>query len=225
MQMYMNVVFKTIGIFFFVIFLQGCKDDDCPEQTSIIGTYTVDVRVTKRPPVIHYTFGRPDSIPYDHQIIYGEIMDTTQVVCCLGQLPLEDSCYTSYSLQNIKIYKENNQYYLQNSISFNLYEEQITFHIPLTKLGDSLIHDKNRSDHISHFIRNKSKMPSTANSYPSSFDLLYFSIEDKSSDVLKGKWVFKDYSGDNCGTDTMSNGRKYPCKMGEFAELTFTRTD
>ena len=219
---------KTSHYIFFIlaagISLSGCDDKECVKKDCITGTYTMDIKVQKHVPVIKYDFGRPDVIPYDHQIIYNEVMDTTQEVCCLGRLPLEDSCYNSYTLDGpgLRIFEHNGQLYFKNGIGINSSGERVTFDILLTERGDSLIFDKSTSPSIGYFHRpsNDGIVNSSGNTWPDGFDLLYLSIDSK---TLKGRWVFKELT-DFCYIE-MSDGERYKYTMGEFAEFTLTKVE
>ena len=223
----MNVVYKiTILLLVASIGLAGCKPDDQPKEPDIVGIYTMHVKVNKRPPIINYDMGRPNPIPFDHQILYDEVMDTTQNICCPSKFASEHDCPMEYSIENVKIFKDGDQYYLQNTISYDLWGEQASFHVPLFDSGSTLVYDKATHPSIGNYFRNHIDMPSTGGIWPRHFDLLYFSVEHKTSHVLNGRWVFRDLLDDECRTHAlMSDGKIHYCRMGEFAEFTLTKVE
>ena len=130
-----------------------------------------------------------------------------------------------YSIENVKIFKNGDQYYLQNNVDTIPTGEQVTFHVPLFESGGNLIYEKMRHPDIGNYRRDRN-IPSTGGAWPSSFDLLYFSVEHKTSNILNGRWVFKDLLDQECRTHALkSDGKIHHCRMGEFAEFTLTKVE
>ena len=227
MQMSMNVIYKIVPFILLGIGLVSCKDQVTTKQEqSIVGIYTMHVKVNKRPPIIKYHYGRPRIIPFDHQIIYDEVMDTTQDICCPSKITGAHDCPWEYSIKNVKIFKDNNQYFLQNSLDITPSGEQITFHVPLYEAEGNLIYDRTKHPDIGYYSIKQHEMPSTGGNWPDAFILLYFSIENNAQNTLRGKWVLKDLLDDECRTHAlMSDGQIHPCRMGEFAEFTLTKVE
>jgi hypothetical protein len=222
----MNVAYKIGVVLLIGLCLSGCKpDDDSMEEPSIVGIYTMHVKVTKRPPIIRYDNGRPANIPFDHQILYDEVMDTSQNICCPSKFGTQHDCPMEYSIENVKIFEDDKQLYLQNNVDTIPTGEQVTFHVPLFESEQNLVFEKLKHPTIGYYRRDKS-MISTGGSWPSAFDLLYFSVENKSSGILKGAWVLRDLMDQDClGLAEMSDGKIHPCRMGEFAEFTLVKNE
>jgi hypothetical protein len=223
----MSVVYKIGFILLIGICLSGCKpDNDALEEPTIVGVYTMYVKVNKRPPIIKYDNGRPSTIPFDHQILYGEVMDTTQNICCPDKFGSQHDCPMEYTIENVKIFKEGGQYYLQNKIDTTPSGEQISYHIPLNASGQSLIYTNSNSTISGYYSRDRVNMLSTGGFWPWIFEILYFSIDTKNKASFKGNWVLKDLADQEClGKPEMSDGKKHPCSMGEFAEFILVKTE
>ena len=145
----MPLAMKTSHYIFFIlaagISLSGCDDKECIKKDCITGTYIMDIRVKMRPPIINYDFGRPDVIPYDHQIIYDEVMDTNQNTCCsVIFYPHDSSCFKNYTIkgEGISIVKISDKLFLKNIEYIDANNERITFDVPLNIMGDSLVYNK-----------------------------------------------------------------------------------
>ena len=85
------------------------------------------------------------------------------------------------------------------------------------------IFDKKNSSSKGYYTR-PHNVESTGDMWPSYFDLIYFAIENRSENIIQGKWIFKDFIDDNCKIE-MSDGNVYLCNMGEFAEFTLTKVE
>ena len=229
----MPLAMKTSHYIFFIlaagINLSGCNDKECIKKDCIAGTYIMDIRVKMRPPIINYDFGRPDVIPYDHQIIYDEVMDTNQNTCCsVIFYPHDSSCFKNYTLsgEGIRIFEHDGQLYFKNGESYDINGVRYTFDVPLRQKDDSFFYEKSIDPPIGSFSRpsNNGLVNSTADSWPRGFDLIYLVIENKPGKTLKGRWVFKDLSETRCLVE-MSNGESYRYRIGEIAEFTLTKVE
>ena len=202
-----------------LLFVSSCKDD---EETEPIwdpsGLYTLDISVTSRPPAII----TDDSIlQYNHQFLYSEIFDTTQTKCCYWRFSKHD-CPPTYSVSNVRIFESEGQYYLYNGIDYSG-GNQISFHIPLSIDDNTLRLETNipKNEKSFHLASLNSIMTSTAESWPTWFDLIHFQMNKLEDGTTSGSWAIIDKS-EYC-TTTMSDGSTQSYYMSEFADITFTR--
>lgn len=222
--MNMKINYQILAIVLSALTLSGCKKE-CIKNT-MAGTYTMDITVIKRPPVINFDSWRPDVIPFDHIEIAGQIIDTTQEVCCFGDPNFQDSCYRFYTLSGpgLQIIENDEQLFFKNSI-YSIGSTREEYNVPFFERNDSLIYIKFISESIPFFHRSDDEINSTAYHWPRRFDILYFAIEKKSSDEIRGRWIIKDLEYNRSCQAKMSDGNSYRYFMGEIAEFTLTKVE
>tara|TARA_B110000090_G_scaffold161269_1_gene177906 strand:- start:3105 stop:3764 length:660 start_codon:yes stop_codon:yes gene_type:complete len=216
----MTVMNKILALLVASFLLVGsCKDDDQTEPDwDPSGLYTLNLSVTGRPPAI---ITSDSNLEYDHQVIYGEIFDTSQTRCCHWRLSRHD-CPPSYSVSNFRVFESNGEYFLYNGIDTSD-GNQISFHIPLIIEGNTIKLKPNipKTERSFHLASVNAMMTSTAKSWPIWFDIINFEMTKLGNGFIIGSWAIID-KRDFCLT-TLSNGKQNSYYMSEFADITFTR--
>ncbi|MCO6494414.1 MAG: hypothetical protein J5I91_01865 [Bacteroidetes bacterium] len=214
--------------------INSCKKNEKNQEKEIPleGRYKVEVKVTKRLPLMSSVPENIDSFPYTYkENFYNQnqrLLDTGANVCCESFGPWNQwykrNCPPlEYVITGLEIVKENGVYCFKSEW-YDGIGRKISFSLPLTLNGDKVSYDllsdlgeERRFTWDTHKITTN-----TENGYPYGLRMLSLNLEKKREDgALVGIWIFQEHS--SCKILFPVSGVPYDYSLVEFAEVTFTK--
>ncbi len=219
-----NALKTTINLLLLLLIagsVNSCKKE---KEIPIEGKYRIEVKVSKRLPLVGY-LSDFDSIDFPHLIIQGHVIyKNSSNICCSG-IYNAYTCPMNYTLENVKILKEEDKYYLESIEAYSTLGKRYLFDLPLAVSDDNISYylerdsfpDGNFMFNIFSDVFGGTRMPS----------IKWLSLELKrdNTGIFEGNFVFvmTDSTFDDYCSVQLPNGETKKYNMCEFAEVTFTK--
>lgn len=198
----------------------SCKKE---KETPIEGRYKVEVKVTKRLPMVGH-LSSFDTIDFPYLIVQDHVIyESDSNICCSGRY-YKYTCPMKYTLENIEILKKENKHYLRGIEAYSTLGKRYLFDLPLTISNNSISYYLTRDSFpdgqfmfdIFSDVFGGTRMPS--------IKWLSLELKRNNAGVFIGSFIFimTDYTFDYCNIE-LPNGEARGYNMCEFAEVTFTK--
>ncbi|MCO6494412.1 MAG: hypothetical protein J5I91_01855 [Bacteroidetes bacterium] len=199
--------------------INSCKKE---KESPLEGRYKVEVKVTKRLPLLA---GIPNDNDYpqeSYEDLYGYVLlDTGANVCCRQYY--SHICPMEYTLEGVKIIKEKGLYYIKSREWFTVpMGERVYFDLPLTINNNEISYDLHRNPPLEGPFLFDNNNFSSSEKWPWQFIWFSLNLKKKGNETLTGTWIFHDIS-EECAMQFPISKNVYKYNMVEFAEVTFTK--
>ncbi len=221
-----NTLSTTINLLLLLLIAGSTNSCKKEKETPIEGRYKVEVKVTKRLPMVGY-LSSSDTIDFPHMIIHGHIFyESSSNVCCAGMYNSVD-CPMEYNLEGVEIIKREGKYYLESREAYSTMGVKLRYHLPLTISDNTISYDLARDtsfpDGLLYEFDVDNRLPS-GKMWPIAIKKwLSLELKKKGGNIFVGSW--RNLPHMHYCTIQLPNGETRGYSMSEFADVTFTKVE